>query len=356
MEYYKEKDGLRIETTYLREPEFLEMRIEAKYYSKEGIAVVCGLCPNRCRLMEGQTGLCRSRKVINGALYSMSYANPCAIHVDPIEKKPLFHFFPGSETFSLGVAGCLLHCQNCQNYTISQAFPEALETVTFPPEDVVSECFARHCDSISYTYTEPFAFFEYTLETAKQAKSAGLKNIIVSSGFVNEEPLRELMPYIDAANIDLKCFSHPIYKSLCKGDLEVVLRNIKIIHESNCWLELTNLVIPGYTDDLDMIGRMCQWLVINGMERVPLHFSRFFPQYRLENVEATPLKTIEKAVMLAKEAGLRYVYSGNVAAPSDTHCPHCNTPLIRRMGYSVWVDPSFTGQCVKCYSLIDGRF
>jgi len=332
------------------------MRIEAKYYSKEGPVVVCGLCPNRCRLLEGQTGACRSRKVIDGILYSMSYANPCAIHVDPIEKKPLYHFFPGSNTFSLGVAGCLLHCKNCQNYTISQAFPEAIETDSFPPEDIVVECIARHCGSISYTYTEPFAFFEYTLKTAKLAKSVGLRNIIVSSAYVNEEPLSELIPYLDAANIDLKCFSPSIYKSLCKGDLEVVLRNIKILNDSNVWLELTNLIIPGYTDDLKMIKRMCQWLVANGMERVPIHFSRFFPQYRLENIEATPLETIEKAVMVAKEAGLRYVYSGNVATPSDTYCLQCNAPLIKRIGYSVEVAPFFTGQCPQCNGQMDGQF
>ena len=330
--------------------------VEAKYYSKKGDGVICSLCPNQCRLSEGQTGACRSRKVINGILYSMAYANPCAIHIDPIEKKPLHHFFPGSQTFSLGVAGCLLHCKNCQNYTISQAFPEEVQSGVYSPEAIVDKCIAGGCDSISYTYTEPFAFFEYTLETAKLAKSRGLKNIVVSSGFVNEQPLRELLPYIDAANIDLKCFSSQVYKTLCRGDLDVVLRSIKILNESSVWLELTNLVIPGYTDDAEMIGRMCDWLMKNGFERVPIHFSKFYPEYLLGNVEETPLDVIQKAVLAAKAAGLKYVYGGNVALFNDTLCPQCNTPLIKRERYSIHVVSAFTGQCPQCGCRIEGRF
>lgn len=332
------------------------MGVEAKYYSKEGAVVVCGLCPNRCRLSEGQTGPCHTRKVIDGILYSMSYANPCAIHIDPIEKKPLYHFFPGSDTFSLGVAGCLLHCKNCQNYSVSQASPEEMQLYSCSPEDIVADCIARQCDSISYTYTEPFAFYEYMLEITKLAKSKGLKNIIVSSGFVNEDPLHELIPYLDAANIDLKCFSHTVYKTLCKGDLDVVLWNIKILNKSHVWLELTNLIIPGYTDDMEMIKQMCGWLMSNGLERVPIHFSRFFPQYQLSQVDETPLETIEEAMMAAKNAGLKYVYSGNVASPSDTFCPQCHTALVRRIGYNVQVMASFVGRCPKCNYPIDGCF
>lgn len=332
------------------------MRIEAKYYSKSKDIIVCGLCPNQCQLTEGQTGACRSRKVIDGILYSMAYANPCALHIDPVEKKPLYHFFPASYTFSLGVAGCLLHCKNCQNHSISQVFPEEMQSDFFPPEDIVAKCIKNHCDSISYTYTEPFAFFEYTLETAKLAKQKGLKNIIVSSGFVNEEPLRELIPYLDAANIDLKCFNQQIYKSLCKGDMDIVLRNIKILNKSMVWLELTNLIIPGYTDDIEMIKRMCDWLFINGLESVPIHFSKFFPEYLLTNIDETPAETISQAMKLAKEAGLKYVYSGNIASPNDTICPQCNTTLIKRKGYSVHILPSFTGHCPVCNYHIDGRF
>lgn len=332
------------------------MRVEAKYYSKSGDTVVCGLCPNQCRLSEGQTGACRARKVIDGILYSLAYANPCALHIDPIEKKPLHHFFPGSQTFSLGVAGCLLHCKNCQNFSMSQAFPEEMNLEAIPPEAIVYRCIGSRCDSISYTYSEPFAFFEYTLETAKLAKLKGLKNIIVSSGFVNEEPLRELIPYLDAANIDLKCFSQQVYRQLCKGDLDVVLRSIKILNESSVWLELTNLIIPGYTDDMEMIEMMCDWLMKNGFERVPIHFSRFFPEYLLGDVEETPVEVIRRAVEVAKAAGLKYVYSGNVAAPNDTLCPQCNATLIKRRGYSVQVVPSFTGICPECGCRIDGHF
>ena len=245
------------------------MRVEAKYYSLFDDKVYCHLCPNSCRLTEGQNGPCRTRKVIDGKLYTLAYGNPCSIHIDPIEKKPLYHFYPGTNTFSFGVAGCVLHCMNCQNHTISQDFPTELPLFLYTPEFIVSECQNKGCQSISYTYTEPFAFFEFTLDVAKKAKDAGLKNILVSSAYVNEEPLKELLPYIDAVNIDLKCFSNSLYKKLCKGSLDPILRNLKIIRDSNAWLEITNLLIPDWTDDMYMIELMCRWLYSNGFEHVP---------------------------------------------------------------------------------------
>lgn len=332
------------------------MKTEAKYYTKKGTMIICDLCPNQCRLSEGQIGLCRARKMIDGVLYSMSYANPCAIHVDPVEKKPLHHFYPGSNTLSIGVEGCLLHCKSCQNHTISQAFPNEEPSELYSPEDIVTKAKARHCESISYTYTEPFAFFEYTLETSKLAKENGLKNIIVSSAYVNEAPLMELIPFIDAANIDLKCFSASFYKEFCKGDLDVVLRNIQILNKSHVWLELTNLVIPGYTDDMELISEMCYWLMANGFERVPIHFSRFFPDYKLIDIGPTPIETVKNAVKIAKKSGLKYVYSGNIAEPSDTFCPDCDTSLIKRTGYHVEILPQFNGACPKCNCQIDGLF
>ncbi len=332
------------------------MRIEAKYYHFANNKIVCTLCPNECRLTEEQIGACRARKVIDGRLITMAYANPCAVHIDPIEKKPLNHFYPGSNTFSLGIGGCLLHCKNCQNFSISQSYPEDLQQSTFLPEEIIAECKSVRCNSISYTYTEPFASFEYTLDTAKRAHCNGIKNIIVSSGYVNEEPLRELIPYIDAANIDLKCFSRQVYKDLCKGDLDVVLRNLKILNQSSVWLEITNLIIPGYSDDMETIELMCGWLIANGFENVPIHFSRFYPEYKLEHLPPTPQKDIEQAVSIAKNSGLRYVYNANIHAPNDTECPQCHTSLIKRNGYNVQIIAAFTGICPKCGNIIHGRF
>jgi len=332
------------------------MKVEAKYYLFKNGSVQCLLCPHNCKLMEGHIGLCKTRKAINEKLYSLSYGNPIAIHVDPVEKKPLYHFFSGTNTFSFGTAGCLLHCENCQNHTISQVYPNELTMNTYSPQVMVAECIKHHCNSISYTYNDPFAFFEYMFDTAKCAKEQGLKNIIVSSAFVNQAPLRALLPYIDAANIDLKCFSNSLYTSLCKGRLDVVLDNLKIIKDSGVWLEITNLVIPGYTDDMEMIAMMAGWLVSNGFDRVPIHFSKFYPNYLLDDVKSTPVATIEKAIVIAKAAGLKYVYSGNVSLANNTSCPTCNNPLVKREGYDVTVNIGFKGRCPKCNSIVDGVF
>ena len=265
------------------------MRREALYQSRiDDKTVQCNLCPRQCKLTDGQVGSCRTRKVFGDKLFTISYGNPCSIHVDPIEKKPLYHFYPGSNTFSLGVAGCILHCKNCQNYTISQTSPNEIPGFPFPAEVIVKECIGTKCDSISYTYTEPFSFYEYMLDIAKIAKQKDIKNILVSSGYVNEQPLRDILPLFDAANIDLKCFSNDIYRNLCNGTLEPVLRNLKIIKESGVWLEITNLVIPDWTDDLEMIEIMCGWLVANGFENTPLHFTRFAPMFYLKDRIPTP--------------------------------------------------------------------
>lgn len=332
------------------------MRVEAKYYTQDGDAVICGLCPNRCRLTELKIGACHVRQMEGGKLYALSYANPCALNIDPIEKKPLYHFYPGSKTYSVGVGGCLLHCKNCQNYSISQVSPDAVQIGRYMPEDLVEACIASGCDSISYTYSEPFAFFEYMLDTAKLAKEKGLKNILVSSGFVNEEPLRDLIPYLDAANIDLKSFNPVVYKELCKGDFEVILCNLKILHENQVWLEITNLIIPGYSDDELMIREMCVWLIENGFEDTPLHFSRFFPMYKLDETQPTPIEVIERAVEIAHNVGMKYIYPGNTSLSADTHCPDCNLTLIKRFGYRTEVSEGFDGACPHCQTIIPGRF
>ena len=272
----------------------------------------CQLCPHHCRMTNGKTGRCRSRRNHDGVLISEVYAKPCALAIDPIEKKPLYHFHPSTTCLSIACTGCNFRCLNCQNHDISQASPEEVVHDNLMPEQVVSLCMKHHCPGIAYTYTEPLTYIEYVIDTARLAHEKGLWNILVTAGYVCQEPLSDLLPYLDAANIDLKSFSDDIYQRINGGRLSVVLDTILAMKKAGVWIELTNLVIPGINDDMDMIRRMCRWMVDNGMEETPLHFSRFFPRYRMQEVPPTPVKTLHAARDIALEEGVRYVYLGNV--------------------------------------------
>ena len=311
--------------------------IPAKYFVETPRGIKCKLCPNACVLKEGEVGDCRTRKNVDGVLYSLAYGNPCAIHIDPIEKKPLNHFLPGSRSFSIATAGCNLACLNCQNWQISQKSPEETNNYDLMPGGVVDMALEKQCKSIAYTYTEPIVYYEYTYDTAKRAKDAGIKNVMVSAGYIEERPLKDLCPVIDAANIDLKSFSNDIYETLNGGRLDPILRTLKIMKDEGVWLEITNLVVPDWTDDLDMIRRMCDWLYDNGFENYPLHFSRFTPMYKLKRLPATPVDVLDKVHDIAKNAGLKYVYIGNVPGhpAQDTYCPKCGKKLIDRQGYHI---------------------
>lgn len=311
---WKDADIYTYEAIIFSEKDFdLFPKNKTKYYEKIGNQKVkCTLCPHYCELSNHQTGLCNSRQNRDGEMVSLTYGKPVAIHIDPIEKKPLYHFLPGSSTLSFGTAGCNFHCKNCQNSSISQSSPEMVEYTDATPEQIVATAIKNNCKSISYTYTEPTVFYEFMLETAKLAHEKGLKNVMVSNGYINQEPLKELIPYLDAANIDLKCFNDSLYRKITTGSLHPVLNTLKTLNDSNVWLEIANLIIPGYTDDMEMITEMCDWLVANGFEEVPLHFSRFFPSYKMQDVEPTPIETVEKAAQIAKSKGIKYVYLGNV--------------------------------------------
>jgi len=355
-EGWKDADIYIYEAIIFSEHDFgLEAQKKTKYCTKiENNKVICELCPHNCELSKGQIGLCNARKNENGELISLSYGKPVAIHIDPVEKKPLYHFQPGTQTLSIGTAGCNLHCKNCQNSNISQTSPDELKYTEATPEQIVYAAIENKCNSISYTYTEPTVFYEYMLETAILAHSKGLKNIIVSNGFINEEPLLELVPYIDAANIDLKCFNDSIYKKMTTGSLEPVLTTLKILKENNVWLEITNLVIPKWTDNLDMIGDMCDWLISNGFEDVPLHFSRFHPSYKMQDIPPTPSETLEKAYEIAISKGIKYVYIGNLRTEkNDTYCPYCGEKIIDRNGFSSDLN-DFEGKCPNCDKEING--
>jgi pyruvate formate lyase activating enzyme len=301
------------------------------------MTVQCRLCPTECVLENYQVGVCRVRINRDGKLYSLVYGKPCAVHVDPIEKKPIFHMLPGTSAFSLATAGCNLTCKFCQNWEISQANPEDTRNGSLEPEQVVSLALEKGCRSIAYTYSEPVIFFEYMLDTARLARSRGLRNIWVTGAYINPDPLRELAPHIDAANIDLKGFTDDYYRKVCGGRLQPVLDAIALSVKLGVMVELTNLIVPTLNDDPGMIREMCRWIAGDLGPDVPLHFSRFHPHYRLQKLPPTPLETLWKAHETALDAGIRYVYTGNVPYDerSNTFCPNCRTRLISRVGYFV---------------------
>lgn len=339
----------------------------ASYREKlAGDTVRCILCPHCCILHDGKTGICRTRVNFEGELYSLSYGNPCSISVDPIEKKPLFHFFPGSKIYSLATAGCNFHCLNCQNWSISQEFPSEQRRYNLSPEDVVKEALLHNTGSIAFTYTEPTVFYEYSSDIAKIAREKGVKTVLISNGYINEKPLLELCRWLNAANIDLKCFDDSIYKKLTGGKLQPVLDTLKTLKNNGVWLEITNLIIPGWSDSPEMIKAMCEWLADNGFKDTPLHFSRFFPTYRLSQLLPTPERSLVKAREIAEKAGIKYVYIGNIPDlhGENTSCPACGHRLVEREGYLVKQNyikanpdeknPFREGLCRYCGEVISG--
>ena len=287
--------------------------MECKYYIRlDDGAVECQLCPHHCHIANGRTGRCRSRRNQEGVLVSEVYAKPCSLAIDPIEKKPLYHFHPSTECLSLACTGCNFRCLNCQNHEISQVAPDDVPHYELSPDQVVSLCLKHHCPGIAYTYTEPLTYIEYVTDTARLAHEKGLWNILVTAGYVCPQPLADLLPYLDAANIDLKSFSDDIYQRISGGHLQPVLDTILAMQEAGVWVELTNLVIPGVNDDKDMIRQMCQWMKEHGLADNPLHFSRFFPRYRMQDIPPTPIQTLKTAKQVALEEGIHHVYLGNV--------------------------------------------
>ena len=329
---------------------------EAYYYKKLGKNVQCNVCPNRCILEENDRSICRNKVNKNGKLYTIAYGNPCSVHVDPIEKKPLFHFLPQSLAFSIATTGCNLRCLNCQNWTISQMQPEETTNYDLMPKQVVEAAIQNKCSSIAYTYSEPTAFYEYMYDTSKIASSNKIKNLWITNGYMNEEPLRELCKYLDAANVDLKSFKEEIYNELNSGTLKPVLNTLKILKDEKKWFEITNLIVPSWTDNLDMIREMCQWLHKNGFDDYPLHFSRFSPQYKLTHLPSTPVSTLNKAREIAIDQGIKFAYIGNVPGTKaeNTYCPKCGKIVIGRKGYIITENNLTNGSCKFCGEKIPG--
>jgi pyruvate formate lyase activating enzyme len=324
--------------------------------SSEIRSVRCILCPHGCVVGDGKSGICRTRVNLDGVLYTTAFGNPCSISVDPIEKKPLFHFFPGTEILSLATAGCNLKCLNCQNWNISQISPSETDNHRLPPDAVVEEALKRSVPAIAFTYTEPTVFYEYMLSIAKLAKAQGVKTAMISNGYINDKPLRELCNYLDAANIDLKCFDDDIYHKLTGGRLDPVLNSLKTLKECGVWLEITTLLLPGITDSSQMIEKMCRWLVENGFSDTPIHFSRFFPTFKLKDLPPTPESTLKEAAQIASSAGLKYVYVGNNPSLNgeSTICPACGRVVIERNGYRVIQNNILNGSCSSCKEKIAG--
>ncbi len=331
--------------------------IEARYYHKlENNQVLCTLCPNSCLLSPGDRSVCRSRANFQGKLYSLGYGNPCAIHLDPVEKKPLFHFLPKSKAFSLAIAGCNLRCLNCQNWQISQAKPSELRHHELFPEKAVQKALDYQARSIAYTYSEPITFFEYMFKTGTLAKEKGLSNLLISNGYINKKPLLDLCKIIDAANINLKAFDNNIYKKLNGGTLKPVLNTFKTLAQQGVHFEMTNLVVPGYTDDPEMVKKMVDWILENLGPDYPLHFLRFFPSYKLNRLSPTPVSLLEDFRALALNKGIHYVYIGNapVKEAQNTYCHKCGKLVVERRGYLIDNFNIEKGRCAFCQTQIPG--
>ena len=331
---------------------------EALFYEKMGAdAVQCGLCFNRCTLSNGQRGFCRVREPVDGKLYTLVYELICSQHIDPIEKKPMFHMIPGTRAYSIATAGCNSRCKYCQNWTISQRSPEETTNKRLSVKDLIGSATVNGCRSIAYTYTEPIVFYEYALEAAKQARKSGIYNIWVTGGKINEAPLREACKYVDAANIDFKAFNDNFLREVCAQKLDNILNVIKIMKEEGVWMEITNLIVPTLNDNMSDIRKMAKWIKETVGPGVPLHFSRFWPQYKLRSLYPTPVETLKEARDIAMSEGLHYVYVGNVPEEDleSTVCPKCKNVIIKRIGYKVLDNKvSSSGKCEICGNGIPG--
>lgn len=327
---------------------------EARFYKKQPVGKTrCLLCPQRCLLANNQIGRCLARINKDGVLYTKIYGEVTSYNMDPIEKKPLYHFYPGSMIFSIGSYGCNFKCTFCQNWHISQ---QQVATEKFTPEDIVEIALNNKSIGIAYTYNEPSIWYEFVYNTAKIASGKGLKNVLVTNGFLNEEPLKELLPYIDAMNVDLKSTNESFYREICDGQLAPVMRTIQISYRAGVHVEITYLIIPTLNDRVEEINEITNWIASVSSD-IPLHFSRYFPQYKM-NIEPTPIETLITAYEIAKSK-LKYVYIGNVDPKfggTNTICPKCKATLISRSIYDVKVEGIKDNHCSHCNEPIYGKF
>jgi pyruvate formate lyase activating enzyme len=320
--------------------------------------IKCHLCAHHCVIARDKRGICGVRENRGGSLYTLVYGKSIAENVDPIEKKPLYHFLPGSKSFSIATAGCNFRCLHCQNYEISQ-MPRNRDMIigkNLTPEDIVTRAKQTGCKSISYTYTEPTIYFEYAFDIAKRAHQEGLKNIFVTNGYITDEPLRDISPYLDAANIDLKAFTEGFYKKICGARLQPVLDAIRLYRELKIWIELTTLIIPTHNDRSHELEQIASFIRELGPD-IPWHVSAYYPTYLLTDQPHTPSSTLMQAREIGRRAGLRYVYAGNVSGElsENTYCYNCGELLIERRGFNVLKYRVKNSACPKCQFLLDGE-
>ena len=330
---------------------------EALHWSAVGPQTIeCHLCPLRCVIEPGERGTCGVREHRDGRLVSLVYGRPVALNNDPIEKKPLFHVYPGSRAFSIATAGCNIACKFCQNWDISQKRPEAIPARFISPDAIARLALQQKARSVAYTYSEPTIFFEYMLDCAKAATAAGLANVVVSNGFIEAAPLKQLAPHLTAMKVDLKAFSQRFYGNTCKGELQPVLNTLKRLRDLGVWLEIVVLIIPTLNDDMDEIKRMAAWIATELSPDVPLFFTRFHPAYKIRHLPPTPAATIQRAGATARAEGLHFVYAGNMpgARGENTLCPGCQAPVIERYGHIVRAQQMKKGACAACGQAIPG--
>jgi pyruvate formate lyase activating enzyme len=321
--------------------------------------VQCRLCPHNCKISEGKRGTCKVRVNEEGTLYSLVYGLTSPGAVDPIEKKPLYNFHPGSMVYSFGTIGCNFRCKHCQNYYTSQAEPDETGVSQIPPKNAVRLALANKCKGVAWTYNEPTIWYEYTYDGSMAAKKLDLYTVYVTNGYINPEPLLKISPFLDAMNVDVKAFDDMFYKKICGGKLAPVKATCELARKLGIHLEITNLLIPGYNDDPDEIRSLCNWIVTKLGDRTPLHFSRFHPDYKLKDAPPTPEETLVKAHGIAVDEGLKFVYLGNILHPElgNTYCPKCKKPVIERGGFFSKTKIKLKkGKCTKCGELVIENF
>ncbi len=324
----------------------------------ENEALRCELCPRHCRLEPGRRGPCRVRENRGGEGYSLVYGNPALLQMDPVERKPFFHVVPGSRALSVSTAGCNIECKFCEVWDMALVAPEEVHAYDVPPEEVVRQALDAGASGISYAFGEPVIYYEYVDAIATRAKEAGLLNLMHTNGYIASDPLEALCDRLDAVNIDLKCFDPDFYREVCGGEIEPVLATLKQLRAAGVHIEITNIVIPSLNDDVDLIRRMCQWIVTELGPDVPIHFGRFYPLYKLSNLPPTPVRTLDRIRDAAREEGLRFVYVSRVTGHEgeQTYCPDCGETAIRRLGFVVEEVALEDGRCAHCGTEIPGRW
>lgn len=334
-----------------------EYLTEARYYEKlPHRKIKCVLCPRECVIDDQERGYCGVRENRGGVYYTLVHSRPCTAHVDPIEKKPLFHFLPATTAFSIATVGCNVECKFCQNWQISQVRPEQVDNFEMPPEMVAQYAKESNSQSIAYTYTEPVIFCEYMYDCAVAGHELGVKSVMISNGYIEEQPMKDLCGVLDAVKVDLKAFTEKFYRDLVAGELKPVLDRLILLKKMEMWTEIVYLIIPTHNDDRNELKQLCKWIINELGPDVPIHFTRFYPQYRLKNLPPTSVSTLEMAREIALEAGIHFCYVGNVPQHpgENTYCPNCNQIVIKRSGYFILANNLINGKCKNCKHQIPG--